>query len=415
MGNEYVKVGKKKVKVENGILDLSNMEISSTEQIKGLDTLINLRKLYLSSNKLTRIKDYQYPGISTPVIGLDALTTLEELNLAGNQISEIYGLESLTNLRNLSLYGNKITEIQGLESLTNLIELDLSNNQISEIKGLESLKNLQKLSIYRNKITKIKGLESLTNLKRLHLRYNNINEIKGLESLINLEWLNVDGNNITKIKGLGTLTKLQHIYLSNNPIPNELIQKIVENYIPEEEDYTQKFVRFCQLGGIDGVKKRQQEAEERERIEEKERLVRENPCEICGKELKEYDCPDCGRTVCTNCWDTEILVCVACKKKLEFLKEVATPPQTEAVQSSQTTQIPDKERYLKLRNALQMSEEIPLSVLAKSLNFPTTDDLSSWLIECGIIGLKVDYKEKMIIMTDPEALEMLEILMQENN
>ncbi|MFX0070977.1 MAG: hypothetical protein ACFFAO_07800 [Candidatus Hermodarchaeota archaeon] len=143
--------------------------------------------------------------------------------------------------------------------------------------------------------------------------------------------------------------------------------------------------------------------------------LKEKMCDICSNKIKEFDCPDCGRTVCVNCWDESMAICVPCKKKLEFLKEGATPTPTEAVQSSQTTQIPDKERYLKLRNALQASEETPLSILTKSLKFSSTDDLCSWLIECGIIGLKVDYKEKMVKMTDPEALEMLEILIQEKD
>ena len=116
-----------------------------------------------------------------------------------------------------------------------------------------------------------------------------------------------------------------------------------------------------------------------------------------------------------NCWDAEMAICNPCKKKLQFLKEGATPTPKEAKQPSQTTNISDKERYLKLRNALQMSEEIPLSILAKSLSFPTIDDLSSWFIEIGIVGLKIDYKEQMVKMTDSEALEMLEVLIQGEN
>ena len=68
-------------------------------------------------------------------------------------ITEIKGLESLTNLRNLFLNSNKIEEIKGLETLTRLQTLYLDHNQIKDIKALAHLKNLQKLHLFGNPIT----------------------------------------------------------------------------------------------------------------------------------------------------------------------------------------------------------------------------------------------------------------------
>jgi internalin A len=48
--------------------------------------------------------------------------------------------------------------------LSSLTELDLDNNQISDIKPLESLTNLTQLDLDNNQISDIKPLESLTNL-----------------------------------------------------------------------------------------------------------------------------------------------------------------------------------------------------------------------------------------------------------
>ncbi|MEG3960621.1 leucine-rich repeat domain-containing protein, partial [Microcoleus sp. herbarium2] len=95
----------------------------------------------------------------------------------------------LSSLTELGLGDNQISDIKPLESLTNLTSLSLSDNQISDIKPLASLTNLTKLYLYNNQISDIKPLESLTNLTSLYLEKNQISDIKPLESLTNLTWL----------------------------------------------------------------------------------------------------------------------------------------------------------------------------------------------------------------------------------
>jgi len=223
MESQFVIVNGKKFMVESGVLDLSlkvnkrglifridelsqQKGIIKITEIEGLESLTNLRKLYLNGNRITEIKD------------LGALTNLQELNLSFNEIREIKGLDSLKNLRKLKLTGNFITEIEGLESLTNLRKLYLNGNRITEIKGLEFLTNLRKLNLNGNRITEIKGLESLANLQELYIKNNQITEIKGLVFLTNLQKLNLMSNKITEIKGLESLVKLQELYLSINKI-----------------------------------------------------------------------------------------------------------------------------------------------------------------------------------------------------
>jgi len=84
------------------------------------------------------------------------LSSLTEIKLDKNQISDIKPLESLTNLTSLRLNDNQISDIKPLESLTKLIRLNLSDNQISDIKPLQSLTNLTLLNLYKNQISDIK-------------------------------------------------------------------------------------------------------------------------------------------------------------------------------------------------------------------------------------------------------------------
>ena len=110
------------------------------------------------------------------------LSTLTELDLDNNYISDIKPLESLTNLTSLDLGNNQITDIKPLESLSSLTSLDLGNNQI--------------IDITHNQIRDIKPLASLTNLTVLDLNHNRISDIKPLESLTKLIRLNLSGNPI---------------------------------------------------------------------------------------------------------------------------------------------------------------------------------------------------------------------------
>ena len=57
------------------------------------------------------------------------------MNLSFNQIDEIKGLDTLINLRYLSLGYNKITEIKGLKNLTNLSTIRLEGNPLVFIEG----------------------------------------------------------------------------------------------------------------------------------------------------------------------------------------------------------------------------------------------------------------------------------------
>jgi internalin A len=146
------------------------------------------------------------------------LSSLTNLILDNNQISDIKPLESLTKLTVLVLDKNQISDIKSLQSLTNLTILGLWKNQISDIKPLQSLTKLTVLVLDNNQITDIKPLQSLTNLTELTLGNNQISDIKPLQSLTNLTGLILGNNSIGDIKPLQSLTKLRVILVGGNPI-----------------------------------------------------------------------------------------------------------------------------------------------------------------------------------------------------
>ena len=184
-------------------LDLCDNQIT---EISILGSLTNLTVLNLNYNQISDISS------------LGSLTNLTTLDLSGNIITDFSFLGSLTNLTALHLYYNHITDISFLGSLTNLTTLHLGWNKISDISALRSLTNLTELLFNDNQITDISSVGSLTNLTTLDLCSNKISDISALRSLTNLTRLHLRRNQITDISSVGSLTNLTILYLNYNQI-----------------------------------------------------------------------------------------------------------------------------------------------------------------------------------------------------
>jgi internalin A len=195
-----------------------NLGHNRITDISFLGSLTNLTTLYLNDNRIT---DFSFLG---------SLTNLTTLYLGCNHITDISFLGSLTNLTKLYLGYNPITDISSLGSLTNLTTLDLCDNKITDISALRELTNLTELVLCDNQITDISFLGSLTNLTELVLCGNKITDISALRELTNLTELDLCENQITDISALRELTNLTTLDLYDNQITamcvlGELAQK----------------------------------------------------------------------------------------------------------------------------------------------------------------------------------------------
>lgn len=135
-------------------MDVSNPQVSSwIDELEG-------RKTVLSQSGLVTIASKQYKSDTT---GL----ALDNMGLGNNVIEEIAQLYSLDNL---SLAGNNISDISGLGRLGGLTTLNLSNNLISDISALASLSGLRTVYLDNNPLTDLAPLSSLTNLTTLSIK-----------------------------------------------------------------------------------------------------------------------------------------------------------------------------------------------------------------------------------------------------
>lgn len=123
-------------------LDLYDNQI---EKVCALDPLENLRVLSIGKNRIKKIE------------GLRQLSKLEVLDLQCNQIQQITGgLEGLSSLKVLNLAGNNIKTVgsNDFQGLTLLKELNLRRNKLKKLLGFGETPQLQKLYLSNNDIHK---------------------------------------------------------------------------------------------------------------------------------------------------------------------------------------------------------------------------------------------------------------------
>ena len=155
------RVSKRAVIDENLIVAAIKQEQEFEEDaLPGYDRTIDLRtvtNLVMSFQNILKIEN---------LCGFEQLTKLQ---LDNNVIEKIENLDSLTNLQWLDLSFNNIKKIEGLEELTQITDLSLFDNQIESVEGLEHLENLEVLSLGNNQIKDLEAVKSLRRFKKLRV------------------------------------------------------------------------------------------------------------------------------------------------------------------------------------------------------------------------------------------------------
>jgi Leucine-rich repeat (LRR) protein len=87
---------------------------------------------------------------------------------------ELTALREMTSMVQLGLSDNSITDIGALSKMTSLEYLFLSNNEIEDIGPLARLQNLAVLRLENNSITDVSVLRTLPNFRELGLAHNDM-------------------------------------------------------------------------------------------------------------------------------------------------------------------------------------------------------------------------------------------------
>eukprot|EP00250_Pteridium_aquilinum_P019691 c24537_g1_i1 orf=188-5938(+) len=146
------------------------------QKVRSLDcNLVNLTPkmefVYLRDNKLANLA------------GIEVLRRVKVLDLSFNEFKGP-GFEPLANckaLQQLYLAGNQITSLSGLPQLPNLEFLSVAQNKLKSL-AMAAQPRLQVLAASKNKISTFKGFPHLPMLEHLRLEENPISEMQHVEA-----------------------------------------------------------------------------------------------------------------------------------------------------------------------------------------------------------------------------------------
>ncbi len=175
------------------ILRLSHNALSSVRS-RSLQSLGQLSSLSLDHNNLR--------GLDGDT--LKNCTTLQDLALHGNQLEDVpAAIRELPLIRTLHLGSNRITRVRNgsFDGLSHLYGLSLAGNDIVEVESgaFKSVPELQALNLAHNSLSQLHQsvFNALKKLKTLRLDGNALEDINGLlTSQSELHWLNVSSNRL---------------------------------------------------------------------------------------------------------------------------------------------------------------------------------------------------------------------------
>lgn len=174
--------------------------------------------------------------------GIQCLSSLQELYLSYQSISDVSYLSKLTGLLILDIGDNVgLSDISPLSELNALTELNVASNEITDIEPLASLTNMTELNISDNgvyveengnrvykSISDIAPLSGMTSLLKLDISWcRGVSDLTPLSNMTLLSDLNAEVALLGDVGPLSVLTELTSLNLSSNEITD--ITPLVEN------------------------------------------------------------------------------------------------------------------------------------------------------------------------------------------
>ncbi|XP_049274590.1 nischarin isoform X2 [Rhipicephalus sanguineus] len=124
---------------------------------------------------------FNHNSLTTIDLSMRLLTSVEQLELVGNKLSQVENLECLSRLSMLNMSDNSLRHLPPLHTrLGNVRQLSLAGNQIDSLAGLSRLYSLVELDVSRNAIalvSEVGHVGALPCLESLDLRANPVNQM----------------------------------------------------------------------------------------------------------------------------------------------------------------------------------------------------------------------------------------------
>uniref|UniRef100_A0A7E4W8Y4 LRRNT domain-containing protein n=1 Tax=Panagrellus redivivus TaxID=6233 RepID=A0A7E4W8Y4_PANRE len=222
-------------KLEIGFNDLSTMTSDTFASMKRLKTLRmnNANLLLFPTAALNPLRNsLESLDLSRNLFKDVSVFTLSSFRLKFLDVSynlltsiKVPSFWEMSSLHELRLQGNQLTELVTIHNMANLTYLDLSNNNINKISDgfFEGIQSVQTVDLSSNAIVEIPILSALSNLTTLNLDQNHIESLgeRTFDSNPKLTAISCRRNRISHISA-NTFTaannSIKVLFLNNNTI-----------------------------------------------------------------------------------------------------------------------------------------------------------------------------------------------------
>ncbi|MBR3134314.1 MAG: hypothetical protein IKG56_02515 [Clostridia bacterium] len=216
--------------VKEAVTDVSQFSNTKTFNIKDKNLYDALKRNI--GRKITGYNDEKQE--ITMISGL--LNQITYFDLSDSNISDLSGIENFTSLDNLQLEYNNISDISPLKALHKLTSIDLSHNNLTSIPSEIKDSEIMQLSLNYNPIADFSGLQLAKSITNLQLEGTSITQ----NDLVYLKNLHIVSLNLanTSIKDFSDLKNLDNdkpedrdVYLQTLSVSH--IDNIICESIPE--------------------------------------------------------------------------------------------------------------------------------------------------------------------------------------
>ena len=239
-------------------LEIPNSEI---ENIEYLTRLPKLNSLNLSGNHITDLTyfpyiyplyqlvlSYQGPNYIRDITPLRYMpSSLQNLSLQGNKISDISALAHLRALKYLSIRDNRITSIAALDNMTMLSGIDMSINAVTDLTPFAKNYALNSIIADHNKILSIEPLRNLNRLGEVSFKHNYITDISPVADKTDLKSMIFDFNSITDVSPIYDVkvnTYILSLRFTYNCIPESNYRKIRYLYNIQDVHFENQCINY---------------------------------------------------------------------------------------------------------------------------------------------------------------------------
>lgn len=223
---------------ELAVIDCELRDLGFLKAFKNLKSLVASKNYIISPAGIHHCKKLRFLNMSSnrgfKIAELGAASLYESVNFDNCDLPGISRALEFPYLKVASFANNRIEEIN-VDYPSTVEQIDLSGNQVKTIKNVNGLPHLRKLDLKFNSLDKITGLVQLTALESLNLSHNQLNDISDLRQLPRLKELHINHNEVPTIDIAEQFQELEKFSFGDNKITS-ISEKVFKRY------YSQLFV-----------------------------------------------------------------------------------------------------------------------------------------------------------------------------